>query len=469
MLKRQHVYAGFLILAALGPACSGDDGKDGAIGPAGAQGKQGDPGEKGDKGDPGPQGPAGPEGPQGPAGSSTAGAGAGGEPTGMAGAANTPGLSAGCLSPCHGFTGLVEQWKTSTHFATYIANLGGEEVDSWTGTQACGNCHANDAIQQRLDGNVRHIGDNGPVNVAHGQINYLNSKTSKIAEATYAGHSMVAVVHCTTCHNVTDENDPHRTGKAYEPGSFPLRVPTGSDEQAYIEKSSAVGVSDGTPAGKYGVGNACMWCHKSRKDVTNFITASNSLTSVYWGPHEGPQTDIFTGEGGYHYAGKTYDNSSHQGLKKGCVSCHMPGDAAVNEGIGDHSFAAKLSACSKGGCHDKPTSFDIVGAQTAMKSTLRELRQALNDKGWLTRATTAPFDALTPAQLADDNFAQDVARPNPTALNADNAGALYNYFLIARGAAGGIHNPLYVKQLIFDSYFAVVGSKPSTLPNRPAK
>ena len=68
----------------------------------------------------------------------------------------------------------------------------------------------------------------------------------------------MAVVHCTTCHEVTDENDPHRTGDDYEPGSFPLRVPTGEDEVAYLEKSSAVGVSEGTPTGPYGVGNACM-------------------------------------------------------------------------------------------------------------------------------------------------------------------------------------------------------------------
>lgn len=373
-------------------------------------------------------------------------------------------LNVGCLSPCHGFTGIVEQWKTSTHFATYVANLGGEEVESWTGTSACGNCHSIDGVQQRLDENVRYIGTTGPTNVAEGQINYLNSTTNKISESTYAGHATVAVVHCTTCHNVTDETDPHRTGEVYEAGSFPLRVPSGPNDEAYIEKSATVGVSEGTPVGAYGSGNACIWCHKSRKDVTNYITASNTLTNR-WGPHEGPQADVFSGKGGYHYAGKTYDSSSHQALEKGCVSCHM-GSTEANAGIGDHSFTPALSSCKSAGCHANATSFDVIGGQTAMKQSLRELRGALNTAGWLTRSAAAPFEALTSAQVADDNFAEDTARP-ASGLTAAQAGAVYNYLIVARGGAGGIHNPLYVRQLIFDAYFEVTASAPPSMQTRP--
>ena len=228
--------------AAIAAACSGDDGATGARGPAGAQGPRGEVGPAGPIGDTGETGPAGSEGPAGPAGpTGPAGDGAGGVGV-MDGT-----LNVGCLSPGHGFTGIVEQWKTSTHFATYVANLGGEEVESWTGTSACGNCHSIDGVQQRLDENVRYIGTTGPTNVAEGQINYLNSTTNKISESTYAGHATVAVVHCTTCHNVTDETDPHRTGEVYEAGSFPLRVPSGPNDEAYIEKSATVGVPG--PAG----------------------------------------------------------------------------------------------------------------------------------------------------------------------------------------------------------------------------
>jgi hypothetical protein len=459
MLAMRHVFLLFSTLIASGAGCAGDDGKAGSTGPAGAQGPKGDRGAEGDVGPAGPAGPAGMDGVEGPAGPT-------GE-TGVGGAPDTV-LQTGCLSPCHGFTGIVEQWKASTHFATFVANLGGEEVDSWTGTAACGNCHSIDGIQQRLESNVRFLGATGPANIAHGQLNYANSAANnKVSEATYSGHATVAVVHCTTCHEVTEENDPHKTGKAYVPGSFPLRVPTGDTEEAFIEKSSAVGVVDGTAAGPYGVGNACMWCHKSRKDVTNYITASNAITNTHWGPHEGPQTDIFTGKGGYHYAGKTYNNSSHQALKKGCVSCHM-GPVASNAGVGNHSFAPQVATCAQGGCHTAATSFDVLGRKTAMLNTLRQLRDALNTKGWLTVAEAAPFDALTPAQVADANFKHDETRPGGAPLTAAEAGALYNYLLLARGGAGGIHNPLYAMQLMFDSYVAVTGEPPSTMLTRPA-
>lgn len=467
MFALRHVLVLFSAFIALGAGCAGDDGKPGSTGPAGAQGPKGSPGADGEVGPIGPagieglMGEAGPAGPAGPA----------GEP----GAAGAPGmaLQTGCLSPCHGFTGIVEQWKTSTHFATFIANLGGEEVDSWTGTSACGNCHSIDGVEQRLASNVRFLGSTGPANVSHGQLGYLNSASSnKPSESTYAGHATVAVVHCTTCHEVTEENDPHNTGKAYVAGSFPLRVPTGLAEEAYIEKSSAVGVSDGTATGAYGVGNACMWCHKSRKDVTNYIVASNSITNARFGPHEGPQTDIYTGKGGYHFATNQYNSSSHQALKKGCVSCHM-GPTASNDGIGNHSFAPQLATCTTNGCHVSATSFDVGGQKTDMLGTLRELRGVLNNKEWLTREENTGSTALTAAQLGDANFALDVSRPEasrttPAPLSAAEAGALYNYLLIARGGAGGIHNPMYVRQLMFDSYKAITGNAPTTMPARPA-
>jgi hypothetical protein len=446
-----------LLFAAIAAACGGDDGAKGAVGDAGAQGPRGEAGPSGEQGERGPAGPAGPPGPSGAAGADS---GEGGGPGVVEGT-----LNVGCLSPCHGFNGIVEQWKTSTHFATYVANLGGEEVDSWTGTSACGNCHSIDGIEQRLAENVRYLGDTGPVNVTEGQIGYFNSTTNKVAESTYAGHATVAVVHCTTCHEVTDETDPHRTGAAYEPGSFPLRVPSGPDDEAYIEKSSAVGESDGTPVGAYGAGNACIWCHKSRKDVTNYITATNNSLSTRFGPHQGPHADVFSGEGGYHYPSKAYDNSSHQALEKGCVSCHM-GSIEANSGIGDHSFAPALSTCTSAGCHVGATSFDVIGGQSDMKGSLRELRTALNDLGWLTRAEAAPFDALSAAQLADDNFAEDSPRA-ASGLTAAQAGAVYNYLLIARGGAGGIHNPLYVRQLIFDSYSELTGNPPPSMLTRP--
>ena len=436
-------------------ACSGEDGADGAQGAPGAKGEKGAPGEDGADGEDGEDGERGPQGPKGDKGDP-------GEPGGEAGMGNLPEgtLNASCMKPCHTFSGIVEQWKTSQHYATYIANLGGEEVETWTGAKTCGNCHAIDGVEQRLAGNVTYkAGTAGPSHVEEGQIGYLDTTAgNKYAEVSYAGQATVALVNCTTCHDSSAENDPHVSGKAeYERGDFPLRVPSGEDDQAYLEKSSALGANDGTPAGNYNAGNACVWCHKSRKDISNYILEPTSITSTTWGPHDGPHSDIYTGKGGYEFASQDYDGTgTHQTLVNGCVDCHMP-PAPENGDFPDHSFYPQLSACQ--GCHRGADDFDVGGAQTLVTSYMQTLRITLNDAGLLTRDGT---NALSEDDLEDTDFGSDESRPYKvdgvsTPVAKDVAGALYNYLLIARGGALGAHNPVYTKQLIYDSVDALGG------------
>ena len=92
---------------------------------------------------------------------------------------------------------------------------------------------------------------------------------------------------------------------------------------------------------------------------------------------------------------------------------------------------------------------------------------ALNTRGWLTRSEASPYVPLTTEELADKQYAEDHVLPGATGVTAAHAGALYNYLLLARGAGGGAHNPIYVRQLIFDSVEALTGSPPATLPVRP--
>ncbi len=446
------IVLGFVVLG-----CSGEDGKQGATGPAGPKGAKGDTGDTGPAGPVGKTGPAGPEGPEGPEGP----AGPAGEPGGEAGAGGqgnttvpTGTLNASCMMPCHTFSGIVEQWKTSRHYATYVANLGGDEAESWTGPKACGNCHAVDGVQQRTTGNVAYNNATGSEDPEHGQLNYKDSVSGKVSETTYAGQATVAQVGCATCHDNSLEHDPHVTGADYARGDFPLRVPSDTDDYVLIEKSSAVGTVDGT-AIKYTAGNACMWCHKSRKDVTNYILAgdtSNNITSNTWGPHEGPAADVYSGKGGYEWSAQgDYSNSSHQGFSNGCVRCHMP-PVADNMNIGDHSFYPQLQVCTT--CHAGAKSFDVSGGQTYIKQSLQKLRVLLNTDGLLTRDGTNPLNST---DLNDQNWNQDNALPK-SGVSADHAGALYNYFLIARASGYGVHNPNYAKDLLFDSVAKMGGS-----------
>jgi hypothetical protein len=125
----------------------------------------------------------------------------------------------------------------------------------------------------------------------------------------------------------------------------------------------------------------------------------------------------------------------------------MP-SVAENQGVGDHSFAPRLDTCKT--CHATATNFDVLKGQTTVKLGLQRLRETLNDLQLLTRDEATPFGALAVTALADQHFELDLARPkNP--VDADTAGALYNYFVLARGSAFGVHNPAYTRQLIFDS------------------
>ena len=401
----------------------------------------------------GPEGPPGVAGPPAPAATVV-------PPTpGIAGPAGfvDGGLVAGCMSPCHGFNGMIEQWKTSTHYLAVLENS--DEVPTWTGPGACGSCHASDGLERRLAGAV---GGGAPTNGTRGQLNYLSGVAAR--EATYTGQSSIASIGCATCHDTQAATDPHVTGAVYVPGSFKLRVPAGAEDQMFLEKSPTVGVISGTPAGTWGVSNTCISCHKSRKDVTQYITALTDITSLYWGPHQGPHSEIFAGIGGYPFPGKTYRGSTHQTLA-GCASCHM-GKVAANGGMPDHSMRVKIATCQTAGCHADATSFDVLGGQGTVKAALQELRVLLNTAGYLTRSKTAPYAALGPADLADANLTLDYTRPS-VGLTADRAGALYDYLLVVRGAASGVHNPAYTKQLIFDSVFALKGAAPAAIPVRP--
>jgi hypothetical protein len=383
-----------------------------------------------------------------------------------------------CMSPCHGFNGVVPQFQSSVHYTEYLVNVASATPEAeWTQTgAACGNCHAIDALQQRVSGSVLTAEGGVVANLASGELQYADPVTGALDTANYAGTATVAEVYCTTCHAVTNANDPHKTGIPWTPGSFPLQVPDDAGTLV-LEKSPDGSAVIGTSAGNYGPGDTCMWCHRSRVDVTHYLGATNPITSTHWGPHEGPQADLFTGQGGYHYAGKAYGQATHE-QKLSCVDCHMV-PVADNSMVPDHSFNPNLSACLN--CHAGATSFNVNGFESQIKDAMTQIETWFNANGFLTRAAAAPYTPLVtaltatagnPAQIGDGNWDQDQPVPGATIpdgglLTRDQAGALYNYILVARGGAYGVHNPKYIAQLLYDSYGAISGLPLSAFPSRP--
>jgi hypothetical protein len=421
------------------------------------------------------EGPTGPQGPEGQVGSGSQG------PPGQTGAtgpqaapAPTPEAGAyipvGCLSPCHGFNGVVAQFQTSAHYTEYLVNVTSATPETaWTTTgEPCGNCHAIDGLQQRVTGNVGTMGDAGVINLASGELLYAAPEAGAQTAANYTGSATVAEVYCTTCHAVTNADDPHKTGIPWTPGSFPLVVDGDGGGSVFVEKSPSPTVVTGTNAGNFGPGNGCMWCHRSRVDVASYIKPTgNAITSTRWGPHEGPQADLFTGVGGYQFAGQTYGQSTHE-QKLSCVDCHMA-PVTDNSSVPDHSFNPTLAACT--GCHTTATTFDVNGFQSQIQAAMTQIETWFNAQGFLTRATAAPYTPLTTAQLGDGNWDLDQPVPGATLdgglLTQDQAGALYDYIVVARGGASGVHNPKYIAQILYDSYHALAGVALAAFPQRP--
>ena len=402
----------------------------------GACGSDGEKGEAGAPGLPGASGPAGPQGAQGlPAALSDAG-------TGGA-------LSGACTTPCHTFNGVVDQWRFSNHSHPQQNEIGGG---------VCGNCHGIDGLQQRVAGAFTIPPDAGvPTDVAKGHLNYKTT-SGAVSEINYGGATVIGKIHCSTCHDFNSANDPHVTGK-YIAGEAPIRVASGPNDVALLEKSDAGATNAIGQSVAYRRGNVCVFCHKSRKDVTFYITANNTISNYRWGPHEGPVTDVYSAKGGYQFAGLAYGSSAHATdtrMADACVACHMR-PVAANANVPDHTMKPSLAFCKS--CHTayQGSDFDVQGGRTLVRSALKELATLLNDKGLLTRSEVAPFGPLDADDLADGQFHLDRTRPGSgpgganQVLDANTAGALYNYLIIARSKDFGVHNPTYAKQLLWDS------------------
>ncbi len=411
----------------------------------------GDDGATGAPGIPGPAGPVGPEGPPGAGGQSG---------TSFDGGSA---LSGACTTPCHTFGGVVDQWRFSNHSHPQNTEIG---------AGACGNCHGIDGLEQRVANRFTIAADSGaPTDVSRGHISYT-AASGAVAEIGYGGATTIGRIHCSTCHDFNPTNDPHVTGR-YVAGQAPLRVPGGVDDFVMIEKTPEGSLPQTTGQSlSYKAGNVCVFCHKSRKDVSFYIGANNTLSSSRWGPHDGPQADVYSGKGGYHFAGQTYSSSAHAGLSNACVSCHMapvPGNA----GVPDHTMKPTVAFCKT--CHTQygGTTFDVQSGQTLVRKALSELQAALNAAGMLTRSSSAPYAALSDEDLADGQFHLDAVRPGSgpggahLVANRPTAGALYNYLIVARGKDFGVHNPTYAKQLLWDSIRQIKGADPSSLPARP--
>lgn len=183
-----------------------------------------------------------------------------------------------------------------------------------------------------------------------------------------------------------------------------------------------------------GKANLCISCHQSRPvspwpDKTN-PTGTVTITSYRYGPHHGPQGNLFNGTAGYEI-GTGYANSAHKSqLTNSCNTCHMGTANGVE--TGGHTMGFNATQCSS--CHSDAAALTtkIATAQSDITNLYDSLETILLNKG----------------HLRADKYVTTGTYTN------DEAGVIYNYVLVKEDRSLGIHNYPYIKKLLENSIAA---------------
>jgi hypothetical protein len=306
----------------------------------------------------------------------------------------TVSLQSGACGQCHGEAPHhvnTAQWLNSAHAAT-------TRDPSGAGREACVGCHT------------------------------ANGFIGRVAGATTVDTTFNAI-NCQTCH------EPHG-----------LTTPTTAAHQ--LRTLQPVTLKDGTTVTNAGLGTICMNCHQARVAAATY--ASTTPGSTYFGPHEGPQTDMLEGVNGYTY-GKEIPSSAHsEVVGDTCVTCHMQSAASTDPGLtemGGHTFKLEWA----GNATNPPG--QLVGAcQTCHGPELTSLNFPLFD-----------YDGdgvIDGAQTEVQHLLNDLALLLPpvgqakTALTIDSTWtqpqleAAYNYLFVQKDGSLGIHNMAYTVGLL---------------------
>ena len=252
-------------------------------------------------------------------------------------------------------------------------------------------------------------------------------------QSSYSGVPLT----CSTCHN------PHDASKPYQ-----------------LRKYSADTLTNGFSITGGGAGQLCMNCHRSRSAVTSSVAAGYKS---HFGPHNGPETDMFWGQNGYQFGDNTITGiNTHTQLSDACVTCHMASDTLDKKAtnlLGGHTWKMSgpdstgavvdnTTACQS--CHGPITDFDQV--------------QAPYDYAGLgyTAGVQTEVDSLMSklaSKLPDSLIAGNISTSGAKTLTKDQVGAYWDYLLIQKDGSHGVHNAKYTFALLTRALGMVTGVK----------
>ncbi len=295
----------------------------------------------------------------------------------------------------------------------------------------CLTCHADDSDIRTIDGQWRnsvHASGNNidrnvpPCSGCHTGQGFIERISTGAPDTV----SQPGVITCFACH------EPH-TNK-----NFNLRT------------STPVALIQGGTFDR-GNGNLCANCHQARKpspDIPLVEGEPGSVTirSPFWGPHDGPEANILSGQGAFVFTGATYSNSPHtNAVTNGCPTCHMATpfkniagghQAGLTYGSEGEEFDL-TTGCNNSGCHSGLDDFNFNGLQDSVGIRLITLRNILIENEFLSSDTTS------------------LTVNAPITLNFVQAGALYNFLLINFDRSLGVHNTQYCLDVLNASIAAL--------------
>lgn len=253
---------------------------------------------------------------------------------------------------------------------------------------------------------------------------------------------------CFTCHN------PH------ENGDFELRV------ARPITLVSGVEVD-------IGKGNLCANCHQSRRDPAAVVKPTLAAkVSSHFGPHHGPQANLFVGNGAYEYPGKIYKNSGHRiEAKDSCIDCHMAlpeGRYGSTAALGGHSFFlsdhqengdVKLLTAPCANCHAgikqlKGTRYFNVPAGDDYDGDGYIEAAQLEVEGLLTRLVSDDGSGLLqdgPQAMYKADMSWNSISNQELERSTTEMAALFNYKFFIEDRSYGAHNLIYAVQILMDT------------------
>jgi PKD repeat protein len=335
----------------------------------------------------------------------------------------------------------------------------------------CESCHGPGSLHYGDPNRIAVTLDSGSCAVCHASGSHHSKDyewdTSRHAAPTTSptGPGREGCVKCHTGIGFVQAHDPDYAGQPVSTEASPISCavchdPHNVDNPHQLRVMKDITLENGVvvTAKEAGYGILCINCHKSRRNVTEYVKKYSS----HFGPHYSVQGDLVKGTGGFEYPGIVYTKTSvhMDSVENSCVGCHMAEDpvgSPFGAVVGEHSFRIAVAAGEIEGITE---AIENVNACTRCHDNLQTInRKAMGDYDG---------DGLVEGLQDEVHGLMHLLGQNLPPLDSDEVAitadytpeqlkAGYNYMVAEEDGSAGIHNPLYTVQLLQSSYLALTG------------